>query len=62
MQVSRVLPSRDCQRRQPRGTLVSYMKAIEAGCDIVDTALSSMSLGPGQNPTESQLYCAAIQG
>jgi pyruvate/oxaloacetate carboxyltransferase len=44
------------------GTLVSYMKAIEAGCDIVDTALSSMSLGPGQNPTESQLYCAAIQG
>jgi methylmalonyl-CoA carboxyltransferase 5S subunit len=34
-------------------TLVSYMKAIEAGCDIVDTAVSSMSLGPGHNPTES---------
>jgi len=33
-------------------TLVSYMKAIEAGCDIVDTAVSSMSLGPGHNPTE----------
>jgi len=34
-------------------TLVSYMKAIEAGCDIVDTAISSLALGPGHNPTES---------
>ena len=34
-------------------TLVSYMKAIEAGCDVVDTAVSSMSLGAGHNPTES---------
>ncbi len=34
-------------------TLVSYMKAIEAGCDIVDTSISSLSLGPGHNPTES---------
>jgi len=34
-------------------TLVSVMKAIEAGCDIVDTAISSLSLGPGHNPTES---------
>ncbi len=34
-------------------TLVSLMKAIEAGCDIVDAAVSSMSLGPGHNPTES---------
>jgi len=34
-------------------TLVSLMKAVEAGCDIVDTAISSLSLGPGQNPTES---------
>jgi methylmalonyl-CoA carboxyltransferase 5S subunit len=34
-------------------TLVSYMKAIEAGADAVDTAISSMSLGPGHNPTES---------
>jgi methylmalonyl-CoA carboxyltransferase 5S subunit len=34
-------------------TLVSLMKAIEAGCDIVDTAISSMSLGSGHNPTES---------
>ena len=34
-------------------TLVALMKAIEAGCDIVDTAISSLSLGPGHNPTES---------
>lgn len=34
-------------------TLVSIMKAIEAGCDIVDSAVSSLSLGPGHNPTES---------
>src|SRR5271157_3192740 len=30
-------------------TLVSLMKAVEAGCDIVDTSISSLSLGPGQN-------------
>jgi methylmalonyl-CoA carboxyltransferase 5S subunit len=29
------------------------MKAVEAGCDIVDTSISSLSLGPGHNPTES---------
>ncbi len=34
-------------------TLVSLQKAIEAGADIVDTAISSMSLGPGHNPTEA---------
>ena len=34
-------------------TLVALMKAVEAGCDIVDTAISSLALGPGQNPTES---------
>lgn len=34
-------------------TLVSLMKAIEAGADVVDTSISSMSLGPGHNPTES---------
>ncbi|MDO5629116.1 MAG: methylmalonyl-CoA carboxytransferase subunit 5S [Mobilicoccus sp.] len=34
-------------------TLVSLMKAIEAGADVVDSAISSMSLGPGHNPTES---------
>jgi methylmalonyl-CoA carboxyltransferase 5S subunit len=34
-------------------TLVALMKAIEAGADTVDTAISSLSLGPGHNPTES---------
>jgi methylmalonyl-CoA carboxyltransferase 5S subunit len=34
-------------------TMVSLMKAIEAGCDIVDTAISSVALGRGHNPTES---------
>lgn len=34
-------------------TLVSLMKALEGGADIVDTAISTMSLGPGHNPTES---------
>jgi methylmalonyl-CoA carboxyltransferase 5S subunit len=33
--------------------MVSLMKAIEAGADCVDTAISSISLGPGHNPTES---------
>ncbi len=33
-------------------TMVSLMKAIEAGCDIVDGAISSLSLGSGHNPTE----------
>ncbi len=36
-------------------TLVSLMKAIEAGCDMVDTSISSLSLGPGHNPTESMI-------
>jgi methylmalonyl-CoA carboxyltransferase 5S subunit len=34
-------------------TLVALMKAVEAGCDIVDTAISALALGSGQNPTES---------
>lgn len=34
-------------------TQVSLMKAIEAGADSVDGAISSMSLGPGHNPTEA---------
>lgn len=34
-------------------TLVSLMKAIEAGADIVDGSISSLSLGPGHNPTEA---------
>jgi methylmalonyl-CoA carboxyltransferase 5S subunit len=34
-------------------TLVSLMKAIEAGADAVDSCISSLSLGPGHNPTEA---------
>jgi methylmalonyl-CoA carboxyltransferase 5S subunit len=34
-------------------TLVSLQKAIEAGADMVDTAISSLCLGSGHNPTES---------
>src|SRR5262249_7359321 len=34
-------------------TMVSLMKAIEAGAAIVDTSISSLSLGPGHNPTEA---------
>lgn len=31
---------------------MTYIKAIEAGCDIVDTAISPMALGTSQPPTE----------
>jgi methylmalonyl-CoA carboxyltransferase 5S subunit len=34
-------------------TMVSLMKAIEAGADAVDASISSLSLGPGHNPTEA---------
>ncbi|MFO0959557.1 MAG: methylmalonyl-CoA carboxytransferase subunit 5S [Isosphaeraceae bacterium] len=43
-------------------TLVSLMKAIEAGADIVDTSISSMSLGPGHNPTEALVEMLAGTG
>jgi methylmalonyl-CoA carboxyltransferase 5S subunit len=33
--------------------MVSLMKAVEAGCDMVDTAISSLAFGRGHNPTES---------
>jgi methylmalonyl-CoA carboxyltransferase 5S subunit len=36
-------------------TLVSLMKAIEAGADVVDSSISSLSLGSGHNPTEAVL-------
>src|SRR3974390_1597553 len=36
-------------------TMVSLMKAIEAGADIVDTAVSSLALGPGHIPTEAMI-------
>ncbi len=39
---------------------MSYLKAIEAGCDVVDTAISSLSLGSSQPPTDS--IVAALKG
>jgi len=39
---------------------MTVMKAIEAGCDIVDTAISPMAMGTSQPPTES--IVAALSG
>jgi len=39
---------------------MTYLKAIEAGCDVVDCAISPMSMGTSQPPTES--IVAALQG
>ncbi|MEW6523195.1 MAG: oxaloacetate decarboxylase subunit alpha [Bacillota bacterium] len=39
---------------------MSYLKAIEAGCDVVDTAISPMALATSQPPTETMV--AALQG
>jgi len=35
---------------------MTYMKAAEAGCDVIDTAISSFSGGTSQPPTESLNY------
>lgn len=34
----------------------TYLKAVEAGVDIVDTAISSVALGTSQPPTETLVY------
>lgn len=39
---------------------MAYLKGIEAGCDVVDTAISALSLGSSQPATESMV--AALQG
>lgn len=39
---------------------MSYLKAVEAGCDIIDTAISPMALGTSQPATEP--IVAALQG
>jgi oxaloacetate decarboxylase alpha subunit len=39
---------------------MAYLKAAEAGADVVDTAISSMALGTSQPPTES--IVAALAG
>ncbi len=33
------------------------LKAVEAGCDVIDTAISSMSLSTSQPPTETLVAC-----
>jgi oxaloacetate decarboxylase alpha subunit len=38
---------------------MSYLKAIEAGVDVIDTAISALSMGTSQPPTESMV--AALQ-
>ncbi|HOG45788.1 MAG TPA: oxaloacetate decarboxylase subunit alpha [Anaerolineae bacterium] len=38
----------------------TYLKAIEAGADIVDTAISTVALGTSQPPTETLVY--TLQG
>ncbi|MCL1923231.1 MAG: methylmalonyl-CoA carboxytransferase subunit 5S [Propionibacteriaceae bacterium] len=37
-------------------TMATLYAAIRAGADVVDTAISSMSLGPGHNPTGSLVH------
>ncbi len=39
---------------------MAYLKAVEAGVDVVDTAISTMSSGSSQPPTESMV--AALRG
>ena len=39
---------------------MAYLKGIEAGCDVVDTAISTLSLGPSQPATDSLV--AALRG
>lgn len=39
---------------------MTYIKAIEAGCDVVDCAISPLALGTSQPPTES--IVAALRG
>jgi oxaloacetate decarboxylase alpha subunit len=41
---------------------LSIMKAVEAGADVVDTAISSMSGGTSQPPTETLEYALRVAG
>jgi oxaloacetate decarboxylase alpha subunit len=41
---------------------MTYIKAIEAGCDIVDTALSPLAMGTSQPPTEPLVATLAGTG
>ena len=41
---------------------LTLQKAVEAGCDIIDTAISSFSGGTSQAPTETMAYSFRQQG
>lgn len=42
--------------------MLSLQKAVEAGCDIIDTAISSFSGGTSQAPTETVAYALEQEG
>lgn len=42
--------------------MLTLQKAVEAGCDIIDTAISSFSGGTSQAPTETMAYALKQQG
>ena len=41
---------------------MTYLKAVEAGCDIIDTAMSPLALGTSQPATESMVYALQQMG
>lgn len=42
--------------------MLTLQKAVEAGCDVIDTAISSFSGGTSQVPTETMAYALAQEG
>ncbi|MBQ8027285.1 MAG: pyruvate carboxylase subunit B [Clostridia bacterium] len=42
--------------------LITLQKAVEAGADVIDTAISSLSGGTSQPPTETLVYALRNQG
>lgn len=42
--------------------MLALQKAVEAGCDVIDTAISSFSGGTSQVPTETMAYALAQEG
>ncbi len=42
--------------------MLTLQKAVEAGCDVIDTAISSFSGGTSQAPTETMAYALAQEG
>ena len=42
--------------------MLTLQKAVEAGCDVIDTAISSFSGGTSQVPTETMAYALTQEG